>query len=1062
MRHNYNILLFFVLLFSLTAGAQQVRVTGSVKKSGSAKGLSGVTISGDSAKVRSQTDKDGNFSILVSSAKETLTFTYVGYETVQLPLNGRLLVQVQLEPKAGNLDEVIVVGYGTVRKKDLTGAVSSVNSRDLEGQAINSIEQGLQGRTSGVQITQSDAAPDGGISVVIRGSNSAVGGTEPLYVIDGIPVSGGNVRVKGPQDNFGPAGDLQEVSQAPNLLSFLNPADIESIDILKDASSTAIYGSRGSNGVVLITTKKGSRMKTKVNFKHSIDVANVFRKMDLMEGEEFAEAQNLRYIINAYVAGGQVYDNIIKNLPYPGNYSTTGTYRPKPSDYSDGTASWTDWQDVVFHAGVSSRNTVGVSGGSNNTRYYLSLSHDDINGTIIGSKFKRNSVNFNFDANLTKDITVTNSIITSMTKSNRAQASIVHGGEHRGIVTAVYRYSPLNLVGSVWFNEDNGTLSGSDDPYTLATKFDDIQNTVNILDNLSFKWNINKSLSVQVNGGVRYTNDTRDMYYPMSTIRGTNMGGGAAFNGKNETFYYINENTVNYQKVFGKHSINALAGATQENTIFRSSSNTVTGFLNDLTGYYNLGASSSFNQPQSDYIKYSLLSGIARINYGFDDRYLVSASLRADGSSKFGENNKWGYFPSAGFAWRVSQEKFMLNSKNVSDLKLRFSVGQTGNQGISPYQSMVRMSTTNYPFNGTLATGFQNANLGNPDLRWEKTTQYNLGLDLGLFEQRLTISANAYSKVTNDLLQNVLLSPNTGYAQQLRNLGSLENKGVELEISGLIVDRKDFRWRVNGNISTNRIKVTDLGGLDSYPGGYTLWWDWRPYKIRVGEPLGVLYGYKVEKIMKTAADVANAAKNNPRKSLGEYDYVKDKDGNMLETKIGDTNPDFVFGFSSEVSYKSWSFSFLVAGSIGQDIFNLNERILMEATQTYRKYYTDGWVPEIKNAAGQVVIPDNGGTLPTYRGINGRSFNVPIDHMVEDGSWIKLRNVTLSYTFASSPLKWLRQVKPYVSASNLFCIDNYSGMDPEASVYGQDPTRRGTAYGEYPMARTFSFGINATF
>jgi TonB-linked SusC/RagA family outer membrane protein len=1059
MRLHYTILFFLVLFLSMTALAQQVKVSGIVKRVNSGEPLAGVTISSGSS--RTQTDNDGNFSLSVSSARATLSFSHVGFETKQVALNGETKVEVSMTQKTGNLDDVIIVGYGSVRKKDLVGAVSSVSAKDMEGQAMNSIEQGLQGRTAGVQITQSDAAPDGGMSVIIRGSNSAVGGTEPLYVIDGVPVSGGNIRVKGPQDNFGPTGDLQEMSQAPNMLSFLNPADIESIQILKDASSTAIYGSRGSNGVVLITTKKGSRTRTRVSLRSGVDVSNVFRKMDLLTGPEYAEAQNLRYIINAYYAGGQVYENIIKNLPYPGNYATNGTYRPSPADYANGNADWTDWQDVVLRTGISSRNTLGVSGGSDKTRYYLSLSNDDINGTIVGSKFKRNTVNFNLEANLSKNITLSNSVITSLTKSNRAQASIVHGGEHRGIITAVQRYNPLSLVGSVFFNEDNGTLTGSDDPYTLATKFDDVQTNVNILNNMSLKWKLTQDFTLQVNGGVRYTNDSRDMYYPMSTLRGQNMGGGAAFNGKNETVYLLNENTLNYQKSIGLHSLNLMAGFTQENTVYRTSSNTVSGFLNDITGYYNLGASSNFSQPQSDYVKYSLLSGIARINYSFDERYLFTASLRADGSSKFGENNKWGYFPSVGAAWRISEEKFAAGLGSVSDLKLRVSYGETGNQGISPYQSMVRLSPANYPFNGTLYTGLQNANLGNADLRWEKTAQYNLGIDLGFWNQRLTVTANAYVKKTTDLLQNVLLSPNSGYSQQVINLGALENKGVELEISGLIVDKKDWRWRMSGNISTNKIKVTDLGGLNEYPGGYTLWWDWRPYKIRVGEPLGILYGYKVEKIMKTQEDIQQAAKDNPRKALGEYDYVKDKTGNMALMKIGNTNPDFTFGISSEVSYKQWSFSFLIAGSIGQDIFNLNKRLWQQDAQTVAKYYTEGWIPEVRNSQGEVVIADNGGTLPVYRSINGRSLNVPYDEMIEDGSWIKLRNVTLSYSF-SSGIKWLTELKPFVSGSNLFCIDKYSGLDPEASVYGQDPTRRGTAYGEYPMARTFSFGLNATF
>lgn len=1063
MKQKIVYMLFALLLFANAAIAQGVEVKGVVRNQADGEPVQGVTVSAKSIKSVTTTNDKGEFVIRVKDLNDLVEFSHTGYDAQSLLLRGNADVTVVLKANVRNLEEVVLVGYGTARKKDLTGSMSTITAKDMEGQAANSIEQALQGRAAGVQITQSDAAPDGGMSVVIRGSNSIAGGTEPLYVIDGVPVSGGNIRVKGPQDNFGPEGDLQDISQAPNMLSFLSPADIESVQILKDAAATAIYGSRGANGVVLITTKQGLRGVTRVQVSSSLDVANVYRKMDLLSGPEFAEAQNIRYILNRVYAANDTYENAFANRPYRGTYATNGTYTPSPEDYADGTATWTDWQDAVFRTGISSRNNISISGGNDRTKFYTGLAYDNLQGTIIGSEFKRYSISNNFETSLWNKIVFRNSLKGSLTKANRAQTGTIHAGAHRGIITAIYQFSPLIPVGSIWYNDDNGILLNSNDPYTLATKFVDQQTGINVLENMNFRIPLARGLALDVAGGVRFSSDLREMYYPLSTQRGQSMGSGAAFSGKNESLYFVNENLLTYNKKIKEHSLSFLGGFTQEKTIYRSYSNSVTGFLSDQTQFYNLGITSAFGQPASDYVEVSLLSGIGRVSYNYGDRYLFSASLRADASSKFGANNKWGYFPSVSAAWRVNEEAFLANAKSLSDLKLRISYGETGNQGISPYQSMARLGSTNYAFNGALQTGFQNSALGNPDLRWEKTAQFNLGVDVGFFNQRLTLTANVYNKTTTDLLQSVSLSPNAGYSQQLRNMGALRNRGFEVELSGLVINQKDLQWRVSGNIYRNIIKVTDLGGMDEYPGGYTLWWDWRPYRVKVGDPLGILYGYKIDKVMKTPQDVANAANNNPRKYIGEYDYVKDKDGNMALMKIGNTNPDISFGFSSELNYKNWGLNVLVAGSLGQDIFNLNLRVLQsESQQNLRSNFYNAWIPEVRNSQGEIVYTDNGKNMPVFRSINGRTYNFPIDHMIENGSWVKLRNVTLSYNLNAPKVPYLKGLKLFASGSNLLCFDKYSGLDPEASVYGQDPTRRGTAYGEYPMARTVTFGLNATF
>lgn len=686
------------------------------------------------------------------------------------------------------------------------------------------------------------------------------------------------------------------MSQAPNLLSFLNINDIESVEILKDASATAIYGSRAANGVVLITTKRGTRGLPNITLNTAVDVTQPFRRWNTLTGREFAEYEQKRNIVENYMRG-RSYEDIVKGLPFSGTYNEKGAYAPKPEEFDNGVAAWTDWQDAIYRTSVSQRYSLGVSGSKEDLRYYLGGSYNDIQGPIVNSGFKRFSFTSNLDGKISKKVSFSNSMMAVRTRSNRVQADNMHSGEHKGVIMSAYKSSPLNLIGGVFYQESQGILTGSNDPYTQATAFDDNRTTYNIMNNLLLDWSIIENLHLKVSGGARYQRDQRDMYYPLTTERGRRSGNGRAFNGNNESMYWINENLLTYNLSFDKHKFDFLSGFTQENTDSRFQSSTVFNFLNDFTGYYNMGAAAGFEKPQSGFEKVTLQSFLGRINYNYADRYLLTASLRADGSSKFGKNNKWGYFPSAAFAWRILKEPFIIDAGPFSDLKLRLSYGVTGNQGIGPYQSIPQLTPVNYPFNNNVLTGYQNAIFENPDLKWERTSQYNIGVDLGFWRQRFTFTGNYYIKNTSDLLQVVSLAPNTGYASKLQNLGALQNKGVELEFSAAIID-KAFKWDVQGVWFKNLIKVTDLGGLQEYPGTYT--WDWgkRPFPIKVGQPLGIIYGYKVERVMKTKEDVNNAAKNLGTKQIGEWDFVKDKEGKISILPIGNTNPDFSFGFTS--------------------------------------------------------------------------------------------------------------------------------------------------------------------
>jgi len=1039
------------------------------------------------------TDASGGFTLNIPQNSKNLSVAFLGLQTQKVSLTNAENYHIILRENTVLMDDVVVVGYGYQKKSDLTGAVASVKTESITGRMV-SIEQGLQGRVSGVQITQSEASPDGGLSMVIRGSNSIVGGTEPLYVVDGIPISGGNSMIKGPTDSFGATGSEQTMTQPANMLSFLNPADIESIEILKDASSTAIYGSRAANGVVLITTKKGSEGSTKVTFDASVDFANAYRKWDLLDAGDYAEQRRQRHLISKIVGQNMTYEEAITDMPFSGayngqyntkwnpsdNFGGDGVYRPTPDDFRSGRVSSTDWQDAILRTGVNQKYSITVSGGTKDLRYYVGAGMDNVEGILVGSKFKRYSVNSNIDSRFWNRIQFTNSFNASYTKSNRAQVGNIQSGDSRGVMMAAVVYDPTKTITGNRYEIENGLLINSDDPYTAATGCLDINTVYTVLDNMSFTIDILEGLKFKISGGVHYTHNIRDIYNPRTSNRYWDASGqGYAFYGNNDNFFVINENILMYNKKFNKHTIDALAGFTQETSKGNGHSMSGKGFLNDYNTYHVLGSATTFYTPYSDYWKTSGKSYLGRINYNYDDRYLLTVSFRADGSSKFGKNNKWGYFPSGAFAWRIDQEKFMKKFDFLSNLKLRLSVGATGNQGVGAYQSLSALIPGVYPVEGKLGPTYQLGNtMANPDLKWEKTVQYDAGLDIGLFNNRLTLTADVYRKNTTDLLQGMTLASNTGYNTIFKNAGSLRNTGVELSLTGIISD-SDFFWSMTGNWSTNKIKVTSLGGLESYPGMHVWGWANYPFPITVGRPLGEIWGYKITNVMKTWEQRENAAKDNPNMiedtnpvtgerqrvgKLGEYDFEKDENGMMKKQIIGNTNPDFIFGVNSMMRYKNFELSFAIAGSIGQDILNLQAMPGFDYSLRVHDYADDRWVPEVKDRNGKIIYEDNGKSGNILENPWGANYGEgTYSKQVENGSWVKLKNVTLAYThrFKKKPIH-ISSIRPYAAFNNILCIDSYSGLDPEASVHGQDPTRRGVAFSEYPMSFSMTFGVNITF
>lgn len=1050
--------IFFVLLCCccLQTFAQNMRVRGKVTDAeGSA--LFGANINAVGSGKGVSSDKEGNYVIVVPQGVTALSYSFLGMKTKIENIQERRVINVRLQEEDIKLDEVtIVIGYGTAKKKELTGAVSSVDSKEMQGQIMNTIEQGLQGRVSGVNINQSDGSPGGGLNITIRGSNSLIGGTEPLYVVDGFPIDGQSTEVK---------DDISPGNQPQNKLNFLNPADIESIQILKDASATAIYGSRGANGVVLITTKSGQNQNAEFSITQNLELGNMLRTPKSMSAYDFTWLANTRKLVNDVFYGGIPYETAIQNIPYKTTWSANGSLsKGSPEDYANGLLASTNWIDVISRTGISQRTMASARGGTRDFKYYFSGGYDNVEGIILATDFKRYSFNSNINVNLSKNISLVNTFNLSVTSGKVGQSGLLNGEQKSLLMQSTIGTSPLNLLEDEFWEEEFGVITGSDNPYVQATKFKELNTNKSLIERLALNYKILPSLSFNVSGGINYRENIKDMYYPKSTLRGDRTGGGRAFYGTDANYRLLNDYMLTYKTKIKKHNVTVTGVYSLEYFKQQRYSSAVSGFLNDLLENYSFNSATNFYKPSSATLSTLGSSGIARLNYNYDNRYLLTATIRADGSSKFGASNKWGYFPSVGVAWRAIQEDFFKRLSAFSDFKIRASYGVTGNAGLAPYQSLPLMDVTMVAFQDVPYLGIYNGNIPNPQLRWEKTFQGNIGADIGLFNDRLYVTADVYDKTTRDLLQKVRLASSTGFSTRTINLGSLQNRGIEVLVKGSIIKSTKFNWDVSANWSSNKSKVLDLGGMKSYREGVMID-NWYPFVIEEGADLGLIYGYKVSNIIKTQEDIANAALDNPNKRIGEYDYVKDANGMMKEMVIGNTNPDYIYGFATMLNFKNFTVNANFTGSVGNDVLNVQKQIVQNRSLTLSSELYNYWIPEIRNSAGEVVIPDNGknGLGIGYPNNTVHDISKLVDRYIEDGSFFRMNSLSVSYRWLpNNRVKFLRSVTPTFSVSNLFMITDYSGVNPETSVYGQDPIRRGVAYYEYPLTRSFSFGVNCVF
>lgn len=911
-----------------------------------------------------------------------------------------------MKEDAEALDELVVVGYGTVKKSDLTGSVGSVSMEDVNKVGITSADRALQGQVAGVQVNARSGQPGESMMIRVRGGNSLSGGNEPLYVIDGMPVEG--------------------------MSSDINPEDILSMEVLKDASSTAIYGSRGANGVVMITTKRGKEGKTTVDYNGYIGVSQLRKKLDLLEKDDYIAMVN-EVSVNE---GNGILITPEQAALLPNN----------------------DWQDLAYQTALTHSHQFSVSGGNDKTKVYSSLNYMNQEGIIKGSNYNRFALRINGDQKITDKISLNASVAYSYGTQNTANSNADGYG---AIAYTAMVMPPIQEIKDEYGNYTvfSGTPWGGTNPVGMAELYKNQNINSRLLANLSLSWDIIEGLNFRVNAGAEVVASESDRYIPIGLSAGGQLDGDAS---KSKSNYYtlINENILTYNKTFNDiHALNVMGGITFQSYEYNSLSGSGTGFLRDVYETNNLGVAMTPGIPSSGYSDYRMASFLGRVNYGLMDRYLLTVTARYDGSSKFSKNYKFAFFPSAALAWRVSEEGFMKDMEWWSNFKVKTSVGQTGNQSISPYQTFARLGTSSPVFGNGKVIGFGLSSIANDDLKWETTTQTDLGIDLGFLDNRINFAFDYYWKQTRDLLYSATLPPSSGFSSMLRNIGRIDNKGFEISINTVNMKGK-VNWTTSLNISSNKSIVKDLGTdvygnkierMDAPIGGG----NWFP--LFLGKAPFQLYGYEIEGIYQT--DEEARLNGEATKHAGDYRY-KEIDGKPGittgdKTILANTQPKFTFGLTNTINWNNFELSFLVTGSIGGDIVNeFNKSITnIGGTWNVRK---DAWEGRWQEGKGGKYARASASTKDYL------AFGDPNSIWVEDGSYVRFKDIKLSYTLPSSWFSGSKKpnVSLYVSGQNLITITGYSHYDPEASWTGS--AVNGWDRGVYPSAKSYTLGLNVKF
>ncbi|MFY0608561.1 MAG: TonB-dependent receptor [Cyclobacteriaceae bacterium] len=992
------------LTIALSTGFRaSAQVRGRVVDDTDGSGLPGATILVSIDGVGTVTDYEGNFTLDVNPGT-TLTVSFIGYKKSEV-ITSSEFINIRLQPDIDALDEVVVIGYGTQKRSDITGSVASIRTEDLNPGPVVSVSNFLQNTAPGVVLTQSSAQPGGGFDIKIRGASSVLGGNGPLYVIDGLPITGGGIQ---------PGSSSRYRTSPPrNPLNGINPRDIVSLEILKDASATSIYGARGANGVVLITTKRGSSGKMTVDYSGSSSIQELDRRYEMLDASEFARVTNEVYVAK--------------------NPTASPIYTPV---FINSAGKGTNWIDQITRLGSIQQHQVGLTGSLKDVKYYVSGNYFLHNGIVDGSQLERFTTRANVDYAV-KKWKLSGSVLLSRT--NDAQIPFGGGGgpEFAGLFDNTRLWSPLLNP-----RQDNGEFSlhpvrvEIPNPLSLLDIEDDTR-TNRVLTSFTAEYNLTSSLSAKVNFGLDQSSSIREGFIPTTVIRGEQANGeGEISNAANTNI--LTELTLNYQKTIADgHELSALVGYTYQQFDYEGDNFLFFNFADQTTDFERLtDVDTLFDQNFKE--RSRLLSYLARVNYTIKDKYLFTASFRADGSTRFGPNNKWGYFPSGAFAWKIHNEDFF-DSRFIEQLKLRISYGQIGNQEIGNKRSQSLYNITRrtvFGQNPMPITGLAALRPDNPNLRWETTSQLNIGIDFALLKSRIYGSIDIYEKITNDVLLDFQLPGTSGFEVVTTNAGSIRNRGYELALTSRNIVG-GFSWTTSFNLAFNQNQWRDRSGF--YPEGEQI-------AVENG-PLGGIYGYQVAGLFQSEDEI----NNSPDQSAvaipvpGTFRY-EDANGDGVITPedrvlLGQFDPDYTLGLNNALSYKNLDLTFFFQGSIGREKVNYTLAYLEDADDI-----TEGFNKSV-NVLGRWTSENPEGTIPGIDGIVGGISNN--SHYIENASFVRLRNVTLGYNF--NDLKWASNLRIYADAQNLITITPYSGTDPETDEFRQ-----------YPNAKTYTLGLNITF
>ena len=973
-----------------------------------------------------QADFDGNFSIEVADNNAILVVSYIGFTTKEVSINDQSNIAVILNEDAAGLDEVVVVGYGSMKKSDLTGSVASIKGDKLLETPIISVDQGLQGKIAGVQITQGSGQPGSAPRIRIRGTNSINGGSMPLYVIDGFPIYSNGTSSMGVLLSNG----------GVNPLNTIDPNNIESIEVLKDASATAIYGSRASNGVIMITTKKGKVGKSQVTFNSYYGLQSIAKKMDLLNAQEFAINQN-----EAFARRNKALRYSQEEIDSLGLYGGT------------------DWQDELYRSAVPIQSySLSINGGSEKLRSALSLGYFSQDGLIINSGIERYTASLNVDHKVSDKLSVGTSISFARAASNLAltntSGSVYGGVSYRGLIEDPTK--PVYTEDGK-FNYEKASLFWGGNSVADAHLMENLSLSDRFLGNIFAEWKITSNITGKAVFGINILSNEERRFSPAELFRNGGISTASIGKGKDET--WLNDYTLSYHNLFdNSHDVNIVVGSSFQ----RNNSNVLVGTTRNLVieslKYYSLGGGIDPSAPGSNFSDWSFGSFFGRANYKFKEKYLLTITGRYDGSSRFGENNKWGFFPSASLGWRLTQEDFVKNLNLFSNMKLRAGYGITGNSEIGLYRTQQTLAQAYYTFGDQVSLGFgpNPSNLPNPNLGWETTGQLNIGLDMGVFDNRISTTIDFYKKTTTDLLFNLTVPRSSGRSASQENLGKIENKGVDFNLSSINISRDKFKWTTSLNLSHNKNIVKDLGGNDNIILDARI--------LKVGEPLGAFYGYIFDGIIQKG-ELAEAPQIAGLVNHEGYWKYKDLDGDGEITPedrsvIGDPNPDFTGGLTNNFTFGNFELNFSLTGASGYDIYNKTKSELLSA-RGERNSHTDilkAWTED--NPSNE--FPINGIIdTPSY------SFSVrnPNSWLLEHVSYLRIQDVSIACNMPRMVLDkiGLSSAKIYISGNNLYTFTNYRyGYDPEVNSEGNSNIAVGTDYDTYPRSKSIRIGLNVSF